>query len=106
MRPPSARPLRRTTRTLGTIVAAAGLTLAGVAAAAPVGASEPGYAALGDSYSSGVGAGSYLSSGGDCDRSTKSYPTCGRRRTARPRSPSRPARAPPRRTCSAGSWPG
>jgi hypothetical protein len=30
--------------------------------------------ALGDSYSSGVGAGSYLSSSGDCKRSTKAYP--------------------------------
>ena len=33
-----------------------------------------GYVALGDSYSSGVGAGSYLSAGGDCKRSTKAYP--------------------------------
>ncbi|KYH45349.1 SGNH/GDSL hydrolase family protein [Branchiibius sp. NY16-3462-2] len=31
------------------------------------------YVALGDSYSSGVGAGSYLSSSGDCDRSTNAY---------------------------------
>ena len=30
--------------------------------------------ALGDSYSSGVGAGSYISSSGDCKRSTKAYP--------------------------------
>jgi hypothetical protein len=30
--------------------------------------------ALGDSYSSGVGAGSYISSSGDCLRSTKAYP--------------------------------
>ena len=74
MRPPSARPLRRTTRTFGTMVAVIGLTLAGIAAAAPAGASEPGYVALGDSYSAGVGAGSYISSSGDCDRSTKSYP--------------------------------
>jgi hypothetical protein len=29
---------------------------------------------LGDSYSSGVGAGSYDSASGDCDRSTKAYP--------------------------------
>ncbi|MFC1414435.1 SGNH/GDSL hydrolase family protein [Streptacidiphilus sp. N1-12] len=74
MRPPSAHLLRRTTLTLTTLFAAIGLTVAGVAAAAPVGASEPGYAALGDSYSSGVGAGSYISSSGDCDRSTKSFP--------------------------------
>jgi lysophospholipase L1-like esterase len=32
------------------------------------------YVALGDSYSSGLGAGSYLSSSGDCKRSTKAYP--------------------------------
>lgn len=32
------------------------------------------YVALGDSYSSGVGAGSYISSSGSCQRSTKSYP--------------------------------
>jgi len=32
------------------------------------------YVALGDSYSSGVGAGSYISSSGSCDRSTKAYP--------------------------------
>ncbi len=33
-----------------------------------------GYVALGDSYSSGVGAGSYISSSGDCLRSAKAYP--------------------------------
>jgi lysophospholipase L1-like esterase len=71
MRPPSARQLFRTTLTL---FAALGLSAAGLAAAAPAGASEPGYAALGDSYSSGVGAGSYISSSGSCERSTKSYP--------------------------------
>ncbi|MCI3275593.1 SGNH/GDSL hydrolase family protein [Streptomyces cylindrosporus] len=32
------------------------------------------YVALGDSYSSGVGAGSYISSSGDCKQSTKAYP--------------------------------
>lgn len=31
------------------------------------------YAALGDSYSSGVGAGDYLGSSGDCDRSPNAY---------------------------------
>ncbi|MGW1196235.1 SGNH/GDSL hydrolase family protein [Streptomyces sp. NPDC002536] len=34
----------------------------------------PAYVALGDSYSSGVGAGDYDSSSGDCKRSTKAYP--------------------------------
>ncbi|CAL9411004.1 Lipase 1 [Streptomyces sp. enrichment culture] len=37
-------------------------------------AAAGGYVALGDSYSSGLGAGSYLSSSGDCKRSTKAYP--------------------------------
>jgi lysophospholipase L1-like esterase len=37
-------------------------------------AAEGPYVALGDSYSSGVGAGSYISSSGDCKRSTKAYP--------------------------------
>ena len=32
------------------------------------------YVALGDSYSSGLGAGSYISSSGSCDRSTNAYP--------------------------------
>ncbi|MET8978748.1 SGNH/GDSL hydrolase family protein [Streptomyces sp. NPDC004539] len=37
-------------------------------------AATGGYVALGDSYSSGVGSGSYISSSGDCKRSTKAYP--------------------------------
>ncbi len=32
------------------------------------------YVALGDSYSSGLGAGDYISSSGSCDRSTRAYP--------------------------------
>jgi lysophospholipase L1-like esterase len=32
------------------------------------------YVALGDSYSSGLGAGDYISSAGSCDRSTNAYP--------------------------------
>lgn len=32
------------------------------------------YVALGDSYSSGVGAGSYIGSSGSCEQSTKAYP--------------------------------
>lgn len=36
-------------------------------------ASSVNYVALGDSYSSGVGAGSYTSSSGSCDRSTNAY---------------------------------
>ncbi|CAL9411110.1 SGNH/GDSL hydrolase family protein [Streptomyces griseomycini] len=37
-------------------------------------AAAGGYVALGDSYSSGLGAGGYISSSGDCKRSTKAYP--------------------------------
>ncbi len=37
-------------------------------------ASAVSYIALGDSYSSGLGSGSYISSSGSCDRSTNAYP--------------------------------
>jgi hypothetical protein len=51
---------------------------AALTGAATAQASQPaapgGYVALGDSYSSGLGAGSYLSASGDCKRSTKAYP--------------------------------
>ena len=50
--------------------AGAGLVTATAASAAgPVN-----YVALGDSYSSGVGAGDYIWSSGSCERSTKAYP--------------------------------
>ncbi|RPK40039.1 SGNH/GDSL hydrolase family protein [Streptomyces sp. ADI93-02] len=55
------------------------ITLA-VAAVAALGLAQPAsaaggnYVALGDSYSSGVGAGSYTSESGDCKRSTNAYP--------------------------------
>lgn len=39
----------------------------------PAAAATVNYVALGDSYSSGVGAGSYTSSSGSCDRSTNAY---------------------------------
>lgn len=42
--------------------------------AQPASAAGGNYVALGDSYSSGVGAGSYLSDSGDCRRSTQAYP--------------------------------
>jgi lysophospholipase L1-like esterase len=49
---------------------------AGLIAASPAAnaASAVHYVALGDSYSSGVGAGDYISSSGSCDRSTNAYP--------------------------------
>ncbi|MFF9015659.1 SGNH/GDSL hydrolase family protein [Streptomyces sp. NPDC014870] len=54
---------------LGAVLA---LTGAGAAQAAEAAAVD--YVALGDSYSSGVGAGSYDSASGDCKRSTKAFP--------------------------------
>jgi lysophospholipase L1-like esterase len=54
------------------VLVAAGCTLAfGVA---PASAATVNYVALGDSYSSGVGAGSYIAASGSCLRSTKAYP--------------------------------
>ncbi|MEU0808602.1 SGNH/GDSL hydrolase family protein [Streptomyces sp. NPDC005970] len=44
------------------------------AAQAAASAAGPAYVALGDSYSSGVGSGSYDSASGSCKRSTKAYP--------------------------------
>lgn len=45
----------------------------GIATASTASASSVNYVALGDSYSSGVGAGDYTSSSGSCDRSTNAY---------------------------------
>lgn len=50
------------------------VAIAVVVSAAPAAqAAAVNYVALGDSYSSGVGAGSYLSASGNCLRSTKAY---------------------------------
>lgn len=60
---------------IGSLLLAVGLALTGAAAAhASPSAAAGGYVALGDSYSSGVGAGSYIDSSGSCKRSTKAYP--------------------------------
>jgi lysophospholipase L1-like esterase len=58
------------------VVSAACAGLVGVVAAAPAAGatSSVNYVALGDSYSSGLGAGNYISSSGSCDRSTNAYP--------------------------------
>ena len=61
------------------LVGATGSTAADAAAgsAAPAAAGSVAgvnYVALGDSYSSGVGAGDYISSSGSCERSTNAYP--------------------------------
>lgn len=56
----------------GAMLAFAGAaTMSGTSAQA---ASAPEYVALGDSYASGVGAGSYDTASGDCKRSTLNYP--------------------------------
>ncbi|WP_404818932.1 SGNH/GDSL hydrolase family protein [Streptomyces phaeolivaceus] len=69
---------RKLMRRLTSAVAAALMTFAGLGAAgaAPAQAAAPTaeYVALGDSYASGVGAGSYDPASGDCKRSTKNYP--------------------------------
>ncbi|MGW2833720.1 SGNH/GDSL hydrolase family protein [Streptomyces sp. NPDC001286] len=60
---------------VSSILLAVGTALTGATAAqASQQAATGGYVALGDSYSSGVGAGSYLSASGDCKQSTKAYP--------------------------------
>ncbi|MEV5878182.1 SGNH/GDSL hydrolase family protein [Streptomyces sp. NPDC052101] len=65
----------RLTGFVTSLLLAAGLGLTGAASAqASSTAATGGYVALGDSYSSGVGSGSYISSSGNCDRSTKAYP--------------------------------
>jgi lysophospholipase L1-like esterase len=52
----------------------AAATIAALALASPAhAAAGDRYVALGDSYSSGVGAGNYTSSSGSCDRSTNAY---------------------------------
>ncbi|MBT2399663.1 SGNH/GDSL hydrolase family protein [Streptomyces sp. ISL-100] len=57
------------------LLLAAALTLTGASAAqAAQQAESPDYVALGDSYSSGVGAGNYDSASGNCKRSTRAYP--------------------------------
>ncbi|WNF27876.1 SGNH/GDSL hydrolase family protein [Streptomyces sp. C11-1] len=71
--------VRRIWASLSTLALAA-VTALGVVgpASAAESAADPtaagGYVALGDSYSSGVGAGDYLSDSGDCRRSTNAYP--------------------------------
>ncbi|GAB2749540.1 SGNH/GDSL hydrolase family protein [Streptomyces bullii] len=60
---------------LSSLLLTAGTALTGAATAQASQLTEAGgYVALGDSYSSGVGAGSYDSSSGDCKRSTKAFP--------------------------------
>lgn len=62
--------VRRCLSVTATVGTAAALAVAGSGAAH---ADSVNYVALGDSYSSGVGAGNYTSSSGSCDRSTNAY---------------------------------
>ncbi len=62
---------------LALLTGAAALAAAALPVLAPAAASAQSavsYVALGDSYSSGVGAGSYIGSSGSCDQSTQAYP--------------------------------
>ncbi|KJS51415.1 lipase, partial [Streptomyces rubellomurinus subsp. indigoferus] len=60
----------RPVRALSVAAVSALLTLTTFFAASSAGAAGANYVALGDSYSAGVGAGSYLSDSGSCKRST------------------------------------
>ncbi|MEV6524788.1 SGNH/GDSL hydrolase family protein [Longispora sp. NPDC051575] len=62
----------RLRRPLVTLLLAAGTLLA---TALPAQAAGPGYTALGDSYSSGVGTREYYADSGSCQRSKHAYPT-------------------------------
>jgi lysophospholipase L1-like esterase len=59
---------------LSTAVVVGAASAALVTATAAGAATTVNYVALGDSYSSGLGAGDYISSSGSCDRSTNAYP--------------------------------
>lgn len=63
----SLRPLVAAATAVATVAVTALLT------AGPASAATRNYVALGDSYSSGVGAGSYTSESGSCDRSPNAY---------------------------------
>ncbi|MEV7214685.1 SGNH/GDSL hydrolase family protein [Kitasatospora cineracea] len=61
-------------RVVSVALTAAALSITTLAAATQANAAGVRYAALGDSYSAGVGSGSYTSESGSCSRSTKAYP--------------------------------
>ncbi|HZG03878.1 MAG TPA: SGNH/GDSL hydrolase family protein [Streptomyces sp.] len=65
-----------------TLTALAGLALGGAGVAAAQEAAATSYVALGDSYSSGVGAGNYDSASGSCKRSSNAYPVLWKNRNA------------------------
>ncbi|MFJ9690958.1 SGNH/GDSL hydrolase family protein [Kitasatospora sp. NPDC101183] len=63
----------RPSRAMSVTAIAATLTMTTLFAASEANAAGANYVALGDSYSAGVGAGSYLSDSGSCKRSTNAY---------------------------------
>ncbi|WP_030542248.1 SGNH/GDSL hydrolase family protein [Streptomyces albus] len=65
--------LFRRAATLSALLLSAALTLTGAGAAHAGEQAATGYVALGDSYASGLGAGSYDSASGDCKRSSKAF---------------------------------
>ncbi|WP_046501411.1 SGNH/GDSL hydrolase family protein [Streptomyces odonnellii] len=66
--------LSRITALTSSLVLGVVLALTGAAAAQAAPAAAVDYVALGDSYSSGVGAGAYDSSSGNCKRTPRAYP--------------------------------
>lgn len=66
--------LRRWASTATAVAVFLGLSTLGASTATAEEAAPTGYVALGDSYSSGVGAGDYDSGSGDCKRSANAYP--------------------------------
>lgn len=60
--------------TIGILALTTALAVQVTGGGAPAKAATVNYVALGDSYSSGVGAGNYYSSSGSCDRSPNAYP--------------------------------
>ncbi|MBM7170834.1 SGNH/GDSL hydrolase family protein [Streptomyces sp. G44] len=67
--------LSRLTAYASSLLLAVAFALTGAAAAqADQNSAATGYVALGDSYSSGVGAGNYDSASGDCKRTKRAYP--------------------------------
>lgn len=63
----------RPARVLSVAAIAAGLTMTTLFTASSANAAGANYVALGDSYSAGVGAGSYTAESGSCKRSTNAY---------------------------------
>ncbi|MEU3557013.1 SGNH/GDSL hydrolase family protein [Streptomyces fragilis] len=64
----------RTSAVVSSFLLSVGLAFTGAAAAQASAQAAGAYVALGDSYSSGVGAGSYTAESGSCKRSTNAYP--------------------------------